>query len=78
MGDPTSLTNHLLIAMPTLGDPDFAQSVTLVCEHSTDKGALGIVVNKPLPRAYVVGPLPSEIESPFIVLYLPDIVLPLH
>ncbi|MBK7252000.1 MAG: YqgE/AlgH family protein [Gammaproteobacteria bacterium] len=44
----TSLTNHLLIAMPSLADPNFAQTVTIICEHS-DKGALGIVVNKPLP-----------------------------
>jgi putative transcriptional regulator len=44
----TMLTNHLLIAMPALADPNFAQTVTVVCEH-TDKGALGIVVNKPLP-----------------------------
>jgi len=44
----SSLTNHLLIAMPTLVDPNFAQTVTVVCEH-TEKGALGIVVNKPLP-----------------------------
>lgn len=43
-----SLTNHLLIAMPTLADPNFSQTVTVICEH-TDKGALGIVVNKPLP-----------------------------
>lgn len=43
-----SFTNQLLIAMPTLDDPNFAQAVTLVCEH-TDKGALGIVLNKPLP-----------------------------
>ncbi len=48
MGEPTSLTNHLLIAMPSLADPNFAQTVTLICEHS-DKGALGIVLNKPLP-----------------------------
>jgi len=47
MGE-TSLTNHLLIAMPSLLDPNFAQTVTLICEH-TDKGALGIVLNKPLP-----------------------------
>jgi putative transcriptional regulator len=44
----TSLTNHLLIAMPSLADPNFSQTVTIVCEH-TEKGALGIVVNKPLP-----------------------------
>ncbi len=45
---PGSLTNHLLIAMPQLNDPNFAQTVALICEHS-DKGALGIVLNKPLP-----------------------------
>ncbi|HEV3285838.1 MAG TPA: YqgE/AlgH family protein, partial [Steroidobacteraceae bacterium] len=43
-----SLTNHLLIAMPRLADPNFAQTVAIICEH-TDKGALGIVLNKPLP-----------------------------
>jgi putative transcriptional regulator len=44
----STLTNNLLIAMPSLLDPNFAQTVTLICEH-TDKGALGIVLNKPLP-----------------------------
>lgn len=43
-----SLTNHLLIAMPSLSDPNFAQTVALICEH-TERGALGIVLNKPLP-----------------------------
>jgi putative transcriptional regulator len=42
-----SLANNLLVAMPSMADGHFAQSVTLVCEHS-DKGALGIVLNKPL------------------------------
>jgi putative transcriptional regulator len=41
------LTNQLLIAMPTLGDPHFAQTVTLVCDHSA-RGALGLILNKPL------------------------------
>lgn len=48
MGATNSFTSHLLIAMPALADPNFAQTVTLICEHS-DKGALGIVLNKPLP-----------------------------
>ena len=43
-----SLTNHLLIAMPSLLDPNFAQTVVIICEH-TDRAALGIVLNKPLP-----------------------------
>ena len=42
-----NLTNQFLIAMPSLGDPNFSQSVTYVCAHSED-GAMGIVINKPL------------------------------
>ena len=40
-GGITSLSNHLLIAMPSLTDPNFAQTVSLICEHG-EKGALGI------------------------------------
>jgi len=42
------LNNQFLIAMPALDDPNFAQTVTLICEHS-ERGALGIVVNRTLP-----------------------------
>ncbi|MGX5172827.1 YqgE/AlgH family protein [Aliikangiella sp. IMCC44653] len=42
-----SLKNHLLIAMPSLKDPSFEQSVTLLCEHN-EEGAMGIVINHPL------------------------------
>jgi len=41
------LTNQFLVAMPGMSDPNFAQTVTLVCEHSS-QGALGIVINRPL------------------------------
>jgi len=47
MRQPVSLTNQLLVAMPALADPHFAQSVTLICEHN-EQGAFGIVINKPL------------------------------
>ncbi len=47
MGTTDSLANHLLIAMPSLSDGNFAQTVALVCEHS-ERGALGIVLNKPM------------------------------
>jgi len=40
------LTNHYLIAMPALEDPNFAHSVTYICEHSAE-GAMGIVINRP-------------------------------
>jgi putative transcriptional regulator len=41
------LTNQFLIAMPGMDDPNFSQTVTLVCEHG-ERGALGIVINRPL------------------------------
>jgi putative transcriptional regulator len=45
-GDVTaSLKGHLLMAMPGLSDPNFAQTVTCICEH-TEEGAMGIVVNR--------------------------------
>jgi putative transcriptional regulator len=40
-------TGQLLIAMPAMGDPRFAQAVIYVCAH-TDEGAMGIVINRPL------------------------------
>ncbi len=48
MSDSGYLTNQLLIAMPSMGDPNFAQTVALVCEHSAS-GALGLILNRPLP-----------------------------
>ena len=42
-----NLTQHFLIAMPAMADPNFAKSLTFVCEHN-DQGALGIVVNRPI------------------------------
>lgn len=42
-----NLTNQFLIAMPGMADPTFAGSVVYLCEH-TEKGALGLVINKPV------------------------------
>ncbi len=41
------LTGQLLIAMPGMSGPHFAQSVIYLCAH-TDEGAMGIVLNHPL------------------------------
>jgi len=48
MSDSGYLTNQLLIAMPYMGDPNFSQTVALICDH-TSRGALGLILNKPLP-----------------------------
>ena len=45
--DSVNLTNHFLIAMPGMADPHFSRTLTLICEHS-EKGAIGLVVNKPI------------------------------
>ena len=43
-----SLQGQLLIAAPTLEDPNFHRTVVLVCVHS-NQGALGVVLNRPSP-----------------------------
>src|SRR3989304_6359504 len=35
-----------LIAAPSLSDPNFRQTVVLLCEHN-DKGSMGLVTNRP-------------------------------
>ena len=44
---PVDFTNQFLIAMPSLRDGTFAGTVIYLCEH-TEKGALGLVINKPI------------------------------
>jgi putative transcriptional regulator len=44
---PVNFTNQFLIAMPSLREGAFAGSVVYLCEH-TEKGALGLVINKPI------------------------------
>jgi putative transcriptional regulator len=43
---PLNLTNHFLIAMPSMLDPIFGGTVVYLCEHNAN-GALGVVINKP-------------------------------
>lgn len=40
------LVNQFLVAMPSLNDANFHQSVIYICEHNA-QSALGIVINKP-------------------------------
>ena len=47
MVDSSHLTNQFLIAMPSLADPNFSKTVTLICDHNED-GAMGLVINRPL------------------------------
>lgn len=43
----TNLTNHFLLAMPSMADPNFGGAVVFIAEHSA-RGALGLVINRPM------------------------------
>jgi putative transcriptional regulator len=45
--ETVSLANHFLIAMPAMVDPNFARTLTYICEHNAD-GAIGIIINRPM------------------------------
>ena len=54
-----STRGQLLIAGPTIADPNFFRTVVLVIEHS-DEGALGLVLNR--PSETTVGEVVSELD----------------
>ncbi len=55
-----SLKGQFLIAMPQMMDPNFALTVTYMCEHSQE-GAFGLVINRPLPDG-MAGHVFQELE----------------
>ncbi|MCG6961673.1 MAG: YqgE/AlgH family protein [Acidobacteria bacterium] len=62
--EPTSLAGQLLIAMPTLADPNFWHSVVLLGVHSREEGAFGLIINRPtdLDMADVLQELGQDAE----------------
>ncbi len=64
MTDNMNLTDHFLIAMPSLGDPNFQRTVTYMCQHGDD-GALGIVINRPIDLTLndILGQMEIEVKS---------------
>jgi len=46
---PAWLTGQVLLAMPALRDPRFAQGVIFICAHNED-GAMGLVLNRMLRK----------------------------
>lgn len=53
-----SMAGQVLVAMPGVGDPHFTRSVVYLCAHSAE-GAMGLIVNRPLPEAHLTGFLQS-------------------
>ena len=46
-----NLQGLLLVAHPTLRDPNFRRTVLFVSAHEADSGTLGLVLNRPLERS---------------------------
>jgi putative transcriptional regulator len=42
-----SLANNLLIAMPSLHEPNFERTVIYLCEHQ-EAGSVGLIINRPM------------------------------
>lgn len=43
----SSIANQMLIAMPSLNDPNFERTVIYVCEHH-EQGSVGLIINRPM------------------------------
>jgi putative transcriptional regulator len=56
----TSLAGQLLLASPSLDDPNFARTVVLIGVHNDD-GAMGVVLNRPSP--VTVGEALPQLEA---------------
>ena len=54
-----NLRNHLLIAMPAMGDPNFEHTVSLICQHD-EFGAFGVTINRPIELT--VGELLGQLD----------------
>ena len=55
-----SFAGSLLVAHPDMLDPNFRRTVLFVSEHDPNKGALGVIINRPLdkPVAELVSGMP--------------------
>ncbi len=48
--EPTALEGSLILADPSLEDPNFCRTVLLLTNHDTAKGAHGYVLNRPMEK----------------------------
>lgn len=61
----------LLLSMPQMADPNFAQTVVLLCDY-TEEGAFGLVVNRPMqePAWTLVSTEPPVRVDPALRLWI--------
>ncbi|MGI4743908.1 MAG: YqgE/AlgH family protein [Janthinobacterium lividum] len=71
----------LLISQPFLGDPNFERSVVLLCRHSSEEGAFGLVLTRLTPATLgqvlaLDGPLGANGPAAALPLYVGGPVQP--
>lgn len=47
-----NLTGSLLVAHPSLIDPNFRRTILFLSHHSAEDGAIGLVLNRPLKKTF--------------------------
>jgi putative transcriptional regulator len=59
---PRNLTGSLLIAHPSMLDPNFRRAVLFISAHDPEDGAMGVILNRPLDKqvADLVGEAPPD------------------
>jgi putative transcriptional regulator len=45
--EPANLTGSLLVALPTLLDPNFRRTILFLVKHEPSEGAMGVILNRP-------------------------------
>jgi putative transcriptional regulator len=57
---PQNLTGSLLIAHPSMLDPNFRRAILFISAHDPEDGAMGVILNRPLDKqvADLVGDTP--------------------
>jgi len=48
---PQSLAGSLLVAHPSMLDPNFRRTVLFISAHDPDDGAIGVIINRPLDKS---------------------------
>ena len=68
-----NLQGNFLIATSQMPDPRFQRQVVYLCSHSSDDGALGLVINNPLP--HTLSDIMEGAEIPIPEMTLPPVYL---
>ncbi|MCG3813771.1 YqgE/AlgH family protein [Photobacterium damselae] len=61
-----NLTNHFLIAMPSLQQTLFEKTVIYICEHNED-GAMGVIINQPIDVSIAEMFEKIEVEPSYLI-----------